>query len=74
VRGRGILLVYARYDLTFPVGLSRMLVDRFRQAGIEHELLVLPCGHYSTGVRPFKWMDGITLCRFLSQALVTGTS
>jgi hypothetical protein len=74
VRGRGILLVYARYDLTFPVGLSRMLVDRFRQAGIEHELLVLPCGHYSTGVTPFKWMDGITLGRFLNRALVTGTS
>lgn len=69
VRGRGILLVYARYDLTFPVDLSRMLVNQFRTAGIEHELLVLPCGHYSTGVTPFKWMDGLTLCRFLSRAL-----
>ena len=27
-----ILLVYARYDLTFPVDLSRMLVDEFRAA------------------------------------------
>jgi hypothetical protein len=70
VRGREVLLVYARYDLTFPVGLSRKLVNAFRQAGIEHKLLVLPCGHYSTGVTPFKWLDGITLCRFLSRALV----
>ena len=69
VRGREILLVYALYDLTFPVDLSRMLVDQFRAAGIAHELLVLPCGHYSTGVTPFKWMDGLTLCRFLSRAL-----
>jgi hypothetical protein len=73
VRGREILLVYALYDLTFPVDLSRMLVTAFRNAGIEHELLVLPCGHYSTGVTPFKWMDGLTLCRFLNRALpVTG--
>ncbi len=60
------------YDLTFPVDLSRMLVDRFRQAGVAHELLVLPCGHYSTGVTPFKWMDGIALCRFLNRALAVG--
>jgi hypothetical protein len=69
VRGREILLVYALYDLTFPVDLSRMLVNAFRQAQVSHELLVLPCGHYSTGVTPFKWMDGITLCRFLNRAL-----
>jgi hypothetical protein len=64
-----VLLVYARYDLTFPVGLSRMLVDEFRRLGIEHELVVLPCGHYSTGVTPFKWLDGLALCRFLSNSL-----
>ncbi len=69
VRGREILLVYALYDLTFPVDLSRRFVSAFRNAGIPHDLLVLPCGHYSTGVSPFKWMDGITLCRFLSRAL-----
>ena len=69
VRGRPILLVYALYDLTFPVDLSRMLVDAFRQHGIPHQLAVLPCGHYSTGKSPFKWMDGLTLCRFLNRAL-----
>jgi hypothetical protein len=69
VRGRRILLVYARYDLTFPVHLSRMLVNEFRRRKIPHRLAVLPCGHYSTGVTPFKWMDGIALCRFLSRAL-----
>jgi hypothetical protein len=69
VRGRRILLVYALYDLTFPLDLSRVLVDAFRESSIAHELLVLPCGHYSTGFTPFKWMDGITLCRFLSKAL-----
>ena len=69
VRGRQLLLVYALYDLTFPVGLSRSLVAAFTDRNIAHQLLVLPCGHYSTGVTPFKWMDGLTLSRFLNRAL-----
>ena len=32
IRHARTLLVYARYDLTFPVDLSRMLVDEFRAA------------------------------------------
>ena len=41
LRDKRLLLVYARYDLTFPVGLSRMLVDEFGRRGIEHQLTVL---------------------------------
>ena len=69
MRDKRLLLVYARYDLTFPVDLSRMLVNEFRRRGIAHQLAVLPCGHYSTGKSPFKWLDGLTLCRFLSRSL-----
>jgi hypothetical protein len=69
IRGRHVLLVYARYDLTFPVALSKMLVNEFRNRGIDHQVKVLPCGHYSTGITPFKWIDGLTLCRFLSRSL-----
>ena len=71
LRGRDIktLLVYARYDLTFPVDLSRDLVKAFRGRGIPHQVSVLPCGHYSTGVAPFKFMDGAVLTRFLHAAL-----
>jgi hypothetical protein len=69
LKGKRVLLVYARYDLTFPVHLSRFLVNEFRRRGVEHDLTVLPCGHYSTGVTPFKWMDGLALCRFLSKSL-----
>jgi len=69
VRGRHVLLVYARYDLTFPVSLSRLLVDEFRRRRIPHRLRILPCGHYSTGMTPFKWIDGLTLCRFLNRTL-----
>jgi hypothetical protein len=69
VRGRKLLLVYARYDLTFPVTLSKMLVNEFRRRKIDHQVAVLPCGHYSTGVTPFKWIDGLLLCRFMNRNL-----
>jgi pimeloyl-ACP methyl ester carboxylesterase len=65
VRRARTLLVYARYDLTFPVDLSRMLIDEFERRQISHEVAVLPCGHYSTGSAPFKFMDGYILTKFL---------
>jgi hypothetical protein len=69
VRGKKVLLVYARYDLTFPVTLSKMLVNEFQLRGVEPQVAVLPCGHYSTGVTPFKWIDGLILCRFMNRSL-----
>ena len=63
------LLVYARYDLTFPADLSRRLVDEFARRGLPHEVAVLPCGHYSTGVAPFKFLDGYILATFLRRHL-----
>jgi dienelactone hydrolase len=65
VRGRRLLLIYARFDLTFPVDLSKRLVAEFRRRGLAHQLAVLPCGHYTTGRAPFKYMDGYHLTRFL---------
>jgi len=69
LRDRQTLLVYARYDLTFPVDLSEDLVGAFRELGIPHEVAVLRCGHYSTGKAPFKFVDGWILTRFLRRAL-----
>ncbi|MCC7418195.1 MAG: abhydrolase domain-containing 18 [Acidobacteria bacterium] len=71
---RQTLLVYARYDLTFPVDLSRELVRLFREAAIPHELATLGCGHYSSGKAPFKFVDGWILVRFLRRALLQRTS
>jgi hypothetical protein len=70
LRTRKTLLVYARYDLTFPVDLSEDLVRAFKELGIPHEVAVLRCGHYSTGKAPFKFVDGYILTRFLKKALV----
>jgi len=69
VRDRQTLLVYARYDLTFPVDLSEDLVAAFRELHVPHEVAVLRCGHYTTGMAPFKFVDGYILTRFLKRAL-----
>jgi hypothetical protein len=69
LRDRQTLLVYARYDLTFPVDLSEDLVSAFRALQVPHEVAVLRCGHYSTGKAPFKFVDGLVLTRFLKKTL-----
>jgi hypothetical protein len=63
------LLVYAHYDLTFPVDLSRVLVDEFARRRLPHEVAVLPCGHYSTGIAPFSYLDAYVLISFLRRSL-----
>ncbi len=69
VKDKKTLLVYAKYDLTFPVDLSKDLVSEFDRRGVPYQLAVLPCGHYSTGAAPFKYLDGFVLARFLSRNL-----
>jgi Alpha/beta hydrolase domain containing 18 len=70
LRDRKTLLVYARYDLTFPIDLSEDLVREFRRLHVPHEVKVLACGHYTTGSAPFKYVDGWVLTRFLKRALL----
>jgi dienelactone hydrolase len=67
--GKQTLMVYAKYDLTFPVDLSLKLIDEIRRRGYRLDVRVLPCGHYSTGVAPFKFIDGWYLGKFLFTTL-----
>jgi hypothetical protein len=69
LRDRRTLMVYAKYDLTFPVDLSLKLIDELRRRNIPLEVGVLPCGHYSTGAAPFKYLDGWYLGKFLATRL-----
>jgi pimeloyl-ACP methyl ester carboxylesterase len=70
LRDRRTLLVYAKYDLTFPVDLSEDLVRQFRERDVPHETAVLHCGHYTSGKTPFKFIDGWILSRFLRRTLL----
>jgi hypothetical protein len=60
--------VYADYDLTFPREYSLKVVEAFRRTGVNFERRVLPCGHYTTGETPFKYMDGWHLGWFVYRA------
>ncbi len=63
--GRKTLVVYAPYDLTFPVKGSRAVLDAFQDRGISYLAKVLPCGHYTTGETPYKYIDGWYLGSFV---------
>jgi hypothetical protein len=64
-RARRTLIVHATYDLTFIEEFSLQVLEEFRRLGIRHEERVLPCGHYTTGETPYKFMDGWFLGSFV---------
>ena len=66
--GKNVLVVYANYDLTFPREYSLQVVDAFRRSGLRHEVRVLPCGHYTTGETPYKFIDGWYMGSFVHRA------
>jgi len=66
-----VLVVHATYDLTFPLHLSLEVLKNFSRLGIDYVSKVLPCGHYTTGETPYKYMDGWYLGSFVYQAFKT---
>jgi len=61
--------LYARYDTTFLPELSAQTIECARRYGLDHEAVVLPCGHYTLGETPFKFIDGYHICSFLKRWL-----
>jgi dienelactone hydrolase len=62
------LVIYAKYDLTFLPAFSRQVVEQFRRHNLDHKVAVLPCGHYTSGEAPYKYMDGWQIASFLRTA------
>ncbi|HEY0785461.1 MAG TPA: alpha/beta hydrolase family protein [Acidobacteriaceae bacterium] len=67
-RNRRTLVVHATYDLTFLRQFSLEVLRNFDLLGIAYESRVLPCGHYTTGETPYKFLDGWYLGSFVYQA------
>jgi hypothetical protein len=61
--------IYTLYDLTFPVDLSRQMMQALRSHGIEHDETVIPCGHYTLGEKPWVYLDGWKIVSFLRKHL-----
>ena len=63
------LFIYTEYDTTFPPELSRDIVAKVRERAMDHKVVVLPCGHYTLGEAPFKFIDGYHICSYLKRHL-----
>ena len=67
--GKKILAITASYDPTFWPEFTNEFLANIRRDGVQFENMSLPCGHYSLGVAPFKWVAGYRFGTFLSEAL-----
>ena len=63
--GQKLLVLSGKYDLSFPHALSRKSFDEFTRHGLDYELAVLPCGHYTMGMLPFYPIVGFRVVNFL---------
>lgn len=61
--------IYTRYDTTFPLHLSREVIAGAERFKWNHDVRVLPCGHYTMGEFPFKYVTGYEICSFLKRNL-----
>jgi hypothetical protein len=62
------LMIYGRYDLTFLPEFSVQTAGEFLRRGLDTTIKALPCGHYSLGETPYKYMDAWHISRFLAKA------
>ena len=63
-RHRPIRFIVARYDLTFPLELSRDAINEARRHELPQDIVWLPCGHYTTGELPWKAIDAWKIATF----------
>ncbi len=60
-----VLVVHATYDLTFLREFSLDVLRNFDLYNVDYVSKVLPCGHYTTGETPYKYIDGWYLGSFI---------
>jgi fermentation-respiration switch protein FrsA (DUF1100 family) len=67
--GKKIFTVSGSYDPTFWPEFTNSFLDAARGRGVEIKSLLLPCGHYSLGTAPFKYIAGYRFGTFLARSL-----
>ncbi len=67
-RTRQSLVIHATWDLTFLRAFSLDVLRNFRERGVNYVSRVLPCGHYTTGETPYKYLDGWYMGSFIHKA------
>jgi hypothetical protein len=66
---RPMRFIAARYDLTFPPDLSRDVINEVKRHGYPLSVSWLPCGHYTSGEKPWVYLDGWKIVSFLKRHL-----
>ncbi len=63
-----VLMIHTAYDRTFLPEFSQKIAEEFRIRKLEAEIRCLPCGHYTLGESPYKYIDGYLVTRFVARA------
>ena len=66
---RPMRFIAARYDLTFPRHLSRDVIEAVRQLNVPLDVSWLPCGHYTSGEKPWIYLDGWKIVSYFRRHL-----
>jgi dienelactone hydrolase len=69
MKPRPMRFIAAKYDLTFPVDLSREVIAEVKALGIDLDVVWLPCGHYTTAELPWKAIDAWKIATFFRKHL-----
>ena len=69
LRRRPMRFIAARHDLTFPADLSHEVIAGVRATGVPVNVSWLPCGHYTSGERPWVYLDAWKILGFLRKNL-----
>jgi hypothetical protein len=63
------LLISARYDTTFTPELSRLLFNACDEHCVPFDRSIVPWGHYTMGVSPFKYYAGYLIASYFRRHL-----
>ncbi|MCU1265967.1 MAG: hypothetical protein JWM21_2285 [Acidobacteria bacterium] len=69
MESRPMRFIAARYDLTFPIDLSRQLIADVKKLGLDLNVVWLPCGHYTLAEMPWKAVDAWKIATFFRKNL-----
>ena len=62
-------IMVARYDLTFPFDLSQQLLADCAENNVKIDSVILPCGHYTSGKSPYKFLVGYHIVSYFVKEL-----
>lgn len=54
--------------MRFLAEFSEQVVEEFEKHKLDHKVVVPPCGHYTMGETPYKYVDAWQLASFLRTA------